>query len=302
MFHHFHGHNHPVGQGSISADEFCKMLDWLSDRYSLLSADEFLRKLQTQSLAKDDICLSFDDALLCQADIAVPILRQRKIQAFFFIYSSPFTGVPDNLEIYRYFRTTAFPNVDAFYEEFFNLARFMCEACYVDAWREFDANQYLKHFPFYSDNDKWFRRLRDDVLGKERYEKSMSVLMRKHHFDPMRAARHLWMTDSHLRMLRADHHIVGLHSFSHPTKLHRMSRDQQAAEYEQNAAHLREVLNTAPIAMSHPCGNYDSATLDILTGLGIQIGFRSNLAVTAIKSPLEVPRKDHAVVLKEMAQ
>src|SRR3954454_20209386 len=156
MFHHFHGQIHPVGQGSISAEDFCNMLDWLSERYSLLSADEFLFKLKHHSLADTDICLSFDDALLCQAEIAVPVLRQRKIQAYFFIYSSPFAGVPDFLEIYRYFRTTEFSDIDAFYREFFDLTRSACEACYQTAWREFDVTRYLSHFPFYSDNDKWF--------------------------------------------------------------------------------------------------------------------------------------------------
>ena len=55
------------------------MLDWLAARYRLLSAQEYLYKLQHRTLAATDICLTFDDALLCQSDIAAPILKKRNI-------------------------------------------------------------------------------------------------------------------------------------------------------------------------------------------------------------------------------
>ena len=53
--------------------------------------------------------------------------------------------------------------------------------------------------------------------------------------------------------------------------------------------------------MSHPCGEYNETTLPLLDSLGIKIGFRSNMSVRSIKSSLEIPREDHANVLKSMA-
>ena len=50
--------------------------------------------------------------------------------------------------------------------------------------------------------------------------------------------------------------------------------------------------------MSHPCGNYDSNTLKDSSRLGIKIGFRSNTSMQSIKSNLEIPREDHANILK----
>ena len=79
MFHHFHDERHPASQGSLSASQFELMLDWLAARYRLLSAQEYLYKLQHRTLAATDICLTFDDALLCQSDIAAPILKKRNI-------------------------------------------------------------------------------------------------------------------------------------------------------------------------------------------------------------------------------
>ena len=52
--------------------------------------------------------------------------------------------------------------------------------------------------------------------------------------------------------------------------------------------------------MSHPCGDYNQDTLNILSNLNIEIGFRSNMSVKDIISPLEIPREDHSNVFKEM--
>ena len=64
--------------------------------------------------------------------------------------------------------------------------------------------------------------------------------------------------------------------------------------------HLSELLNLNIFAMSHPCGNYNSDTLEILNSKNIKIGFRSNNIIKDIKSKLEIPREDHANIWKEM--
>ena len=87
MFHHFHNHTHPKSQGSISGDQFENIIDWLETRFNLLDASDFSNRLENNILKENDICLSFDDSLLCQFQIAFPILRKRNIKAFFFIYS-----------------------------------------------------------------------------------------------------------------------------------------------------------------------------------------------------------------------
>ena len=52
--------------------------------------------------------------------------------------------------------------------------------------------------------------------------------------------------------------------------------------------------------MSHPCGNYNPETLKILSDLKIKIGFRSNVNIPNIKSNLEIPRVDHANLIKSL--
>ena len=119
MFHHFHDDFHLPSQGSLSASDFDLMISWLSDRHNILDAEDYMSRFLSRTLKNTDICLSFDDALKCQYDVALPVLRKNNISAFFFVYSSVFSDNPDFLEIFRYFRTTQFKNLEEFYTYFF---------------------------------------------------------------------------------------------------------------------------------------------------------------------------------------
>ena len=118
MFHHFHGKNYSASQGSIDADEFKRLITYLSQTKNLLSASEFHERHLMGALENGDTCLTFDDALRCQYDVAMPILDELDLNAFFFIYTSIFTQNPDYLEIYRCFRHKCFANVNEFYDIF----------------------------------------------------------------------------------------------------------------------------------------------------------------------------------------
>jgi peptidoglycan/xylan/chitin deacetylase (PgdA/CDA1 family) len=301
MFHHFHSSKHSPAQGSISAEEFEKMLDWLSERCNLVNANEYVLKFEKNCLQSNDICLSFDDALLCQFDVAVPVLRQRNIQAFFFVYSSVFTGNIEFLEIFRYFRTSCFDSINDFYRNFFKEVKSLDESLYQSTYENFKVLDYLPGASFYSDNDKWFRYLRDQVLGVEKYNSLMINMMQRESFDIQAASSLLWMKNEHLKELHKEGHLIGLHSYSHPTQISKLTVEEQKEQYRRNMEHLEDLLGKGSIySMSHPCGDYNAYTLGLLRDLGIRIGFRSNVNIKEIKSSLEIPRDDHAQIFREM--
>ena len=297
MFHHFHDKKHPKGQGAISGEEFEQILNWLDNHYLINDAHVYIEKVLNNDLHKSDICLSFDDALLCQYDIALPILKKKAIKAFFFVYSSPFGGDPDYLEIFRYFRTVAFEDVDDFYDCFFKEFKKSKYASSLN-FKNIMPADYLDEFSFYSFNDKLFRYLRDEILKPNNYKKLMLDIMDIKEFNLKEVLNILWLSNEHLKEIENNGHIIGLHSNSHPMKINDLDILEQKEEYEKNVSHLRSILDQDIISMSHPCGNYDSNTLKILRDLGIKIGFRSNTSMQSIKSNLEIPREDHANILK----
>lgn len=303
MFHHFHGAGHPVGQGSISAENLARLLEFVG-LHRILPAQEWLERATFHRLEPGDVCLTFDDNLRCQFDIALPVLRQFGLTAFWFAYTSVVEGKIENLEVYRQFRTTQFDSVDAFYEAFFQAIEDSSQARPVrEALRTFQPATYLSFAPFYSDGDRRFRFVRDQVLGPSRYAAIMDRMIASAGLTHECLAQGLWIGAQQLRRLHEEGHVIGLHSHTHPTRLNGLSPENQRDEYERNHACLTQLFGRPPLAMSHPCNSYNAATLGILKDLGIRIGFRANMVPLKeyVDRALEQPREDHANLMKQMA-
>ncbi|HEY4497212.1 MAG TPA: polysaccharide deacetylase family protein [Candidatus Paceibacterota bacterium] len=303
MFHHFHdGNKHPQSKGSISADEFAKLLDFIGIE-RILSPGEWLEKLDKNTLSGNDLCLTFDDALLCQIDIALPVLEHYHLTAFWFVYSGVFEGALENLEIYRLFRTKYFDSIDDFYNVFLKKVSDLRMAVDIDpVQEERDQKEKQKLYPFQSATDNRFRFFRDIVLGKEKYEQVMDLLLAEHGLHKPNLAKNLWMTDKDLLYLSNHEHNIGLHSYSHPTALAMLSGKEQGDEYQKNYAHVARATGIYPVAVAHPCNSYNNETLTILHQLSIRCGFRSNMfpaqeALGLNASNLEFAREDHANIM-----
>lgn len=301
MFHHFHDARHPRGQGSISADDFARLIDALG-RDRILSPQEWIQRTLRGALRESDLCLTFDDSLRCQYDVAYPVMKNFGITAFWFVYTSVMEGAVERLELYRHYRHTCFASIDEFYSAFCRTVQGSEYAHNAEtALRGYDPATYLTEFPFYSDGDRRFRFLRDEVLGADGYDALMNRMIAESGFDRTAAAENLWIDDEVLRRLHGDGHAIGLHSHSHPTRMASLDPSQQEEEYRRNYDHVNNVLGEAPTTMAHPCNSYSADTLAILRRLGIVVGFLANMTPIANASLLEYPREDHANLVNMQA-
>ena len=292
MFHHFHGQQHPISQGSLDSDQFEAKVHFLIKNFNLLSPTEFTQKVTNNEIGIRDICLTFDDALKSQFDIALPILQKLKLKAFFFVYSSVFMGEPDQLEVYRHFRFTKFRDLESFYGAFDRIFEEQFPQQFKTGKLEFERDGYLHAWPFYSPSDRWFRYSRDLILEREQYRDLMNIMMSAYEFKIEQILNDLWMSTENICDIYSAGHSIGLHSYSHPTTIHKLESSQQETEYRKNYEHLKS-LKFNITSMAHPCGVFNSDTLRILESLNIKIGFRSGHDVEEIKTNLEVPRLDH---------
>ena len=300
MFHHFHGGPHPAGQGSLSTQDLADMIDFLG-RERLLPARVWMERAASGRLRPGELCLTFDDGLRCQWDIAYPVLKSLGLDAFWFVYTSPLEGTLERLELYRYFRTMRYPDVGDFYRAFDAVSSVGPDGTAVaTALADFEPTSYLKDFAFYTNADRRFRFTRDQILGPERYAAVMDAMIAAEGFPTEGLAAKLWIDDEIVVRLHAEGHVIGLHSHTHPTQLCRLEPAAQEREYRNNSTHLARVIGRAPRAMSHPCNSYDSSTLALLARLGVDFGFRANMAMAGRHGPLEHPREDHANVLQSM--
>lgn len=297
MFHHFYDEKHCKGQGAISATQLEGMIDHYRDR--LLPAETWYAKALRGSLKAGDVCLTFDDCLLCQYEIAAPVLRRRGLTAFWFVYSAVLTGSIEMLEVYRKFRTTCFSDIDDYYRAFF---AFIDRSEYrgeVESGLKDYSHERWGGFPFYTKSDTKFRYVRNFILGREKYDHIMGVMMRERGIDPFAFASDLWMKPEHVKELKARGNVIGLHSHTHPTTMSKLSLPEQEKEYGDNFDFLRGLLGEKPLTVSHPCNSYNEGTLDILKSLGIRLGFRANME-DGHYSALEMPREDHANVTRSL--
>jgi len=308
MFHHFHDKViHPKGQGSIDKDDFNKMINFIG-RNNILDADVFFEKFRKNKLKDNEVCLTFDDAIKSQIDIALPILEDLKIKSFFFAYTSLFKGEPDNLEVFRYFRINYFNSINEFYDNFYKVLDKDLKIFFKK--NNNNINKIKIKFPTYSIEDIKFRLVRDIFLTKKEYEDLMFQMIEEKNFAYKDFFKILFFQNKDLKQLDNLGHLIGLHSHNHPTLLEKLSYNEQKDEYVKCRSIISDILSKPKKEikfMSHPCGSYNNDTLEILKELGIELGFKQIMTIEPEKgmkkinnSFLEIAREDHAIIYKQM--
>ena len=308
MFHHFHDDGiHTKTQGSIDKDDFYRIINFIG-RNNILDADIFFEKYMSNKLKENEVCLTFDDAIKCQIDIALPILEDLKIKSFFFVYTSVFEGNPDNLEVFRYFRNNYFKSIDEFYENFYKILDKDLKSFFEKNINKIKETK-IK-FPFYTIEDIKFRLVRDNFLTKSQYEENTFSLIQEKQLNYKDFYQKIFFQKSDLQTLNNLGHLIGLHTHTHPTLLEKLNYDEQKNEYEKNLSSISSILNKPKNeikCMSHPCGSYNNDTLEILKELGILLGFKQIMTIESEKgmkkinnSFLEIAREDHTTIFRRM--
>lgn len=298
MFHHFHGGRHPHAQGSMSGQDMVRLIGAIGrDRF--LSAHDFVERALAGTLPEDVLCLTFDDNLMCQFEIALPVMRDMGLTGLWNINTAPLVKNVDRLELYRHYRMNAFSDVEAFYAAYFaRLNEGSLGVRVRAALGGFDPDTYLAEHSVYTRNDRIFRFIRDHVLTNDEYFAVMDgMIIESVDYSVSDAVNLLWMKQEHLRVLVDEGHMIGLHTHNHPTNIAALSRAEQEREYALNASTLFEQLGVRPGAMTHPNGSYNADTLDILRGMGIRVAFRAD-PYLASPSLMELPRYDHAELMR----
>ncbi len=308
MFHHFHDDGvHLKSQGSINKDDFFKIINFIG-RKNILDADVFYEKFKNNSLKNNEVCLTFDDAIKSQVDIALPVLEELKIKSFFFVYTSIFESSPDNLEVFRFFRTNYFNSINEFYDNFYKVLD--KDLKYFFDKNSDKINETKIKFPFYTIEDIKFRMVRDIFLNKDQYEKNMFRMIKEKKLNHTDFYERLFFQKKDLQTLNNLGHMIGLHSHNHPTLIEKLSYDEQKSEYEQNLSSMSIILDKPENEikyMSHPCGSYNDDTLQILKELGIELGFKQTMIIETKKdkkkvnnSFLQIPREDHSNIYSKI--
>lgn len=298
MFHHFHGEGHPIVQGSISASDLEQIIEYIGPQ-NIVCAQEWAQLMREQKLAPHHCCLTFDDALKCQTDVALPVLEKYGLTGLWFISTSVFEG-GNPLEIFRLFRTTNFEDIDDFYSVFFALAFKEMGISEQSIIENSDFENFLSEFVFYTSNDRKFRFLRDVLLGSEKYTALMWQLIKNYKVNIEALTLNLWLQPADVRILANNKHLIGLHSHNHPTDIASLNYERQFDEYKENADKITSITGSSPKIAAYPCNSYNNDSLKVLQSLGVELAFRSNMKDLNRRDMLEIPREDHTNIMAKI--
>tara|TARA_B100000767_G_C19771933_1_gene540511 strand:+ start:958 stop:1917 length:960 start_codon:yes stop_codon:yes gene_type:complete len=304
MFHRFHKKNNKLGQGSLSANQLKKIINFIGKK-NINSPIEWAHKLENRLLKKNDLCLTFDDGLKSQIKTALPVLNKYKIKAFFFIPTFFLEKKIDYKELISFCAFSKFKNFDHFIDKFLS-------------YYNFDDNFFIKKkdylkfanknkiiFNFYSKNDLRYRYIRDTHLPEKNFIKKIKKFFKSENISIKKVFNSIWLNKNDIKKLAQQGHTLGLHSHHHPANLKKLDYKSKIKEYKKNFLFLKQYTNQKIISMSHPLNSYDKQTLRILKKLNIKVGFRSNIHVDSdIKkinqTNLELAREDSTNILKQI--
>jgi len=217
---------------------------------------------------------------------------------------------PEQLEIYKYFHSQCFSNIDEFYVAFFEAAEKAHGARVREAVASDAAASHAAHAPFYTVSDRKFRYVRDIVLDSTEFLEIVVQMMALREYSPDSLINTLWLSADEVRELVRLGHSVGLHSHTHHRNMDTTSTDVQHMEYSYNHTQLCRLVHSdvtlssySPFCMAHPLGKMrKDTTAAILEKLDIRIGFLAHDDGTSEceAAPFAVPRIDHSVLLQSI--
>ena len=262
MCHYFSGGRWPKTQGSLSADDFRRLLDEYGHR--VIDASLWI-DLAVGNVLADQVTVTFDDGLREALDVALPVLEERGLTAAWNVPTLPLVGVPLAQEVYRWVRNQ-FATMDDFYNAVESVQG-------ITAGTSRCPDTYLAGYAYLSSRDRAFRYWRDECASAEGYERVMGLIARANGLTSPPIGTSHWLSASDLRALRAAGHVIGFHTHTHPTKIGALTREQQANEYATSKWILETILGEKVTTLSHPNGNVTDFGLEWMKANGITLAW-----------------------------
>ena len=240
MFHRFKNFKiKDTGHGALSAKDLSKLIKFIG-RKRILSPDEWMNKLKKNKLKNQDLCLTFDDGLKSQLNIALPVLNKYNIKAFWFIHSNTSPKNFDKSEIFSILIVKKFKKYKNFTNKFLKYININ-----PNIFNSTSFNKYYKTeknlYSFFSKIEIKYKFLRDIYFTRHKFENLMENFFKSFGLNVKDFYKNTWMNKKDLIKLNKKGHMIGMHSFSHPYRMSLLSKKQQLNEYHKENGFERDV-------------------------------------------------------------
>lgn len=242
---------------NVSIDNFRNQMEWLSDRYRMISLEDYDYYERSEEQA---IAVTFDDGYRDVIDNALPILEAYCIPVTLFIstnnINSPYENWTDSI-------------IRCIFEPMSYNSAFECHEDWLDG--KWNVSTLEKKVSFYRKMNMFFK-----FSNAETREKIESKLLEwAGHPREGRDDRRI-ITNEQINNIKSNQLItIGAHTVTHPS-LANQNKDEQEYEIKESIASLEEIIKKKVDLFAYPFGSkndYAKETVDLLKKYGVRKAF-----------------------------
>jgi len=297
------------GLVSCRTGQFKAQLDYLCRNYDPVTLDSVRRFCAGEGFLPAKGCLlTFDHGTRDHLDNVLPELDKRGLQGSFFVYTEVQEEgriAPIDKQRYLEYKLDRLVLLQKLCEHALRLDPTLDRASLEptpDNLLEAREWECLKPYPFYSDAERFLRKIRNTVLPLYVFTGAVSAMFAETFGDEAAFAHAHYLTWDDLAGMRDAGMEINGHGHRH-LPMDRTPLAEQAADVERNTQLLRDRLHVPADAFAYPNGACNANTFSALGQSGVKLAFTTE-AVKGIScdTPLQIGRLDTAGLLERLLE
>ena len=253
---------------SLSTDILEDQIKFLLREYSPITHNELSAFfLGQKELPKKAFILTFDDGFKQHFNNVYPILKHYNLEGSFFIPTMPLIEQKTHfLEKQRVVQYATFEH----YSDFLQIFWQECEKKLPKQLRKYTPTKYnianmsyLRQFTFYTDEERYFRFLRDKIIPKEILHDVIDIIFYDRFKNEKNFIKQYYLTPQEIKSMANGGMNIGAHSHSHPYLTKIGNKDMQQ-EILQSFDYLEKMVQTKIESFSYPYGIYNEEVIEFM--------------------------------------
>ena len=273
---------------------FKEQISYIKKHYNFISVEDIITVEGQKNLPPKSILLTFDDGFIDHYAEVFPILKKEKIKAAFF---PPAKTVKEKivLDVHKVHFILAnandkeglFKNILSYVED--NKEKYSLKS------KDFYLEKYLVENEFDDKKTIFIKRMMQSALPEKLRNEICSQLFNKYvSSDEASFSSELYMSIDNLSEMHNAGMHIGSHGYEHYW-LSSLTKKQQKIDIEKSISFLKDLgQDLNKITICFPYGDFNSDTLDLLSGFKFKAGFSTKVKISNLKDDniLALPRLD----------
>ncbi len=272
-----------LGVPGVKVEDFeTQVSDLIKNGTALYEED--IRNASIDKNYPTDECfyLTFDDGMKQHFNNIYPILMDYGLQASFFIPTMPLESnkVPV-VEKQRLLQYNLFNNYQEFLDIFCMLAIKISKVKNKNIFSPnieniHNSSHYLKEYDFYSNNDRYFRMLRNEYLSEAEFSNIINSMFSNFFNKDKEFINEYYLSIDEIKIMSNNGMVIGGHSYSHPF-LNKIPLKEMHKEIDRSTKFLQNSIGRSVDSFSYPYGAFNDDVVAYMRKSKFNYAFTTNL-------------------------